>query len=181
MYDETKDQIDAFIYRTFAMFAQNKQEIYINIFVLKNYLKNDGWMKFLFGKSGLKTREYNSIDKNNYFIPSDDTNLLTKDIIDLFPNITSLRVDFVQFDGEYWSFSLLQLLKLVNNTKIEQVKLNAIAKNKGESTWLSYLWETSSAELKVALNEEGWYINFYDQDGSDEFQEINISKQYNKK
>ena len=57
-------------------------------------------LKFL----GLKKREY---DNDNYIIYDDRTNLIKKEIFDVFTNIMLIVSDYVQYK-ENWSFLLLK-------------------------------------------------------------------------
>ena len=137
------------------------------------------FVQFLFGGLGLKQKECEYEQESDYFINSDNTNILRKSIINLFQNLKTLTIYDAQSNGEYWSFSLLELLNLINDTKIEQVTLHGKIRGFGGSTWFSYLWTSSSDSLKATFNNDGWDINFEAKWQFRDYHWINITKQKN--
>ena len=61
---------------------------------------------------------------------------------------------------KYYSFSLIELLSLLQDTTIEKVTIRTYAIKKGGSSWLSDLWNTSSLLMIETYKKKGFNIRF---------------------
>ena len=148
LYDENKTQWNPFIYSCWQSFVGNKEEISIDFSKLNEYIADIEFLDLIFC-DGFETNE---CDEDNcdgkYVFYNDNTNLFRQDMFDIFENVKLIWIDYVQNDNEYWAFSLLKLLSVIDNhNNIEKIEISASCTDKGRSSWLSLLWNKSSLSL----------------------------------
>ena len=149
---------DKFIYQTFQFFAQSKQYLQLDLSDLYYNMTDSKFLGLTFDGDGLTKREYDN-DNHNHIIYDDNTNLMKKEIFDIFLNAKEIRLDYVQNKNNYWSFSLLKLLESIGKTNIEEVRVGTL-KEEDPSSWLVSLWSSSSPSLIQAFKNEGYTVEF---------------------
>ena len=55
------------------------------------------------------------------------------------------NIDNSQFYNDYWSFSVDELLLLIENTKIDKVMIHGCCKEGASLSWLYCVWESLSS------------------------------------
>ena len=151
-FSKDKDKFDHFIYQTFEFFAQNKTDFFFDLMDLYKNMSDSSskFLGFIFDGNGLQKETY---DNDNYIIYDDNTNLIKKEMFDVFPNAKLIHLSHVQYQNDYFSFSLLKLLELIKEINIEEVTIVADIE-KGGTSWLSNLWLASPSLVKAFKNED---------------------------
>ena len=151
--ERKENKFDPFIYNSWKTFLQKKTEIKIDMDNLNKYITDLGFLGLIFGGRGLELHRRDLFDdnfKNNYYIPDDMTNILKLNVLNVFPNLQTMVIGWL----EEHPFSLHQLALLLKDTKIKMVEIEA-AKN---SSWLFYLWSDKSSSLIKAYKNKGYSI-----------------------
>ena len=158
LFDKNRNTFSQFIYWSWRLFIRNKTEIEIDISDLNKYIGHFGFSKLLF--CDFKTYEYSDGDDRVYLMTTDNTNLIKEEILKIFSNVTYIFIRGTEnrFSRNYWSFSLLQLLTLINETGINRVKI--LANTHTSPSWLSCLWNKSSSSLIHAYKCKGFEIKY---------------------
>ena len=138
LYDKDRRSLDPFIYSTFHTFVENKTEIRISMEKLNDYLSQE-FLELLFYRfDEPKTVPPEAYDYPYpswedpvmvpYVLQDDDTNLLKKELFNVFHNVSVVKIGGSQNFGDkrngiYWAFSLQKLLDVMNNTNIKQLEI----------------------------------------------------------
>ena len=117
---------------------------------LNRYILELQFLGLIFGGRGLEKHT------DDDYIPGDDdmTNILTLNVLNLFKNLRTVRINGVRD----YPFSLYQLVLLLGHTKIEEF---AVFEDK-EHSWFSCLWCGKSSSLIQAYKKKGYAIELYD-------------------
>ena len=114
-------KINPYILNTFKCFVNHKQEIRIDIRLLDKYCFNKELLGLLFSKI--------VSDTNTKY---EDQNLIKKQVLKVFGNVTSLYIEC-----HCYSFSLLAFLSIIDGTNINKVEILG-------SEWLPSIASSSS-------------------------------------
>ena len=148
---DKKTKFDTFIYHTFNTYAKSKNDIEINYRNLNKCMKDSGFLDLIF--IGFKQR-------NRYDICNDDdTNMMNPKIFEIFDNVTEVELYAVKD----YSFSLIRLLSIIKNTKVEKIRISSGFVEGGDSnTWLnlSYFDESSWNNVVQKYQNKGYKIEF---------------------
>ena len=140
-----------------SVFLQKKTKITLDMARINKYITDSGFLGLIFGGRGFEFHKRNYFDNNipdDYYIPNDDdmTNILISNVLNLFNNLQTMVIAYVQSHP----FSLHQLVLLLTQTKIEKVEILAVDDN----SWLFYLWGNSSSSFIKAYINEGYSIEY---------------------
>jgi len=159
---ENKFNFDPFIYKTFEVFIRNKKQIKINMKDLDYCIKDKVFLQVIFGSNVFVSKEKAEAAGRDYFIPVNNENLFDNKFLQRLNKVTSMEISGVQtkHTNKYWSFSLINLLSLIEDTKIENIKISTTYLKKGANSWLSYLFDTSFVSLIGTYKNKGFDIKF---------------------
>ena len=134
LHDKLDKKLNEYIYNTFNLFAKNKQKIYIDFPKLDAYNKNeDGNLV------NLLVDKIHAFDGNKeHGMNMDNINILRPEFFYVFPNINFVSITaWDMFEDGHYVFSLSELLSLIQDTKLNTVRIES-------SEWMETLWESSS-------------------------------------
>ena len=145
-------KINPYILNTFKCFVNHKQEIRIDIGLLDKYCFNKELLGLLFSKI--------VSDTNTKY---EDQNLIKKQVLKVFGNVTSLYIQSYSY-----SFSLLAFLSIIDGTNINKVEIYG-------KEWLPSIASSSSfSDICTEYQKLGFKVEFKDKDN--DFLIINIFK-----
>ena len=162
---EKKNKLHPLMYHTFKLFMDRKKEVTLSMNNIYDCIKNVKFLELLFGGRGLAQFEYDKNKSNNYFIPSDDTNIPI--IINKFSNIHKITIIDTQFGYKYYSLSLVSLLSLLEQkSTITQIKILINRKASDMTNWISFVFQSDQYSLKEQYRNEGFSIEYRTEDKS---------------
>ena len=151
LFDESdkKTKFDPFVYQTFNTYAKSKNKIKIWYRNLAVDMKDSGFLDLIF--LGFNRRTGYDIGND------DDTNLMNPNIFKIFNNVKMVEL----CDVDTYSFSLIGLLNIIKDTKIEKIDMDGYDE---DWTWLKLIRCDDSAWDKVVeeYKNEGYNIEFDD-------------------
>jgi len=157
LYGLHKNKFNPFIYESFKVFCQNKTEITLNIHYIWKCIRNRAFLNVIFGSNVFVIGDLSEDDDNNFSIPVNNENLPMRKFLESFNNVTSIKITNVQYDDYYYSFCLIRLLSLIEDTKIEKIEISSGYGYKG---WLSSSWKVSSSSLIQTYKKKGFQIEY---------------------
>ena len=134
LHDKLDEKLNEYICKTFELFTRNKQEITIILRRLDRYNKYDD------GKLvDLLVRKIKAFDvSEDYKMNVDNVNILRPEIFSIFPNVKHVTIVAADsIENKNYIFSLCQLLAVIENTRVNTVKI-------WSSDWIKKLWKSSS-------------------------------------
>ena len=160
LYDTNKTKLNPYIYSCWKSFVSNKQEISIDLWKLNEYIVDIDFLELIF-ENGFRTMEFD-VDTfdGDYVFHNDGTNLLRKEFLDVFINVKSIWIDYAQNSDKYWSFSLLRLLYVIQDTNIERIEINSCSDGKVRKSWLSCVWSQLSSQIIKQYNERHFSVAY---------------------
>merc|ERR1712228_41324 len=120
-------KMNEYLYQTFDAYTKNKKQIEIHLWFL-----NDA-------KESMYNLIVHSLKKNAK--PKDDNdrvNILQSELAKIFPNVNTVHIH-AGYYGDYYPFSLIAFLRLLQMTKWQKVVIKA----EGQNNWISVLWKSS--------------------------------------
>lgn len=116
LYPESQKEFkpNQYIFNTFLCFLNNKDSIMVDLDKLDEHCPNKGILSLIFTQI-IKDTDNDAVLTMN---EDNDKNLVKKEVFTLFKNVTDL---FITCDS--YSISLLALLSIINNTKINNIKI----------------------------------------------------------
>ena len=163
-HNKNKFNFDPFIYQTVKVFCKSKKKIAISMYNLDEYIDFKKFLNLIFGENDFgEIGKFSELDDESHFIPDNNQNIPNHKFLQKFKNVTSLEISGVEHyddDGKYYSFSLIKLLSLVLDTKIEKVTIDGYVKKGSSSSWLSFSWNTQSLSLTQTFKKKGFNIQF---------------------
>ena len=172
LYDQERRKEDGWplLYSCWDAFVEKKKLISIDMNDLHDFIFgriNAQILELIF--SGRFKTEFYGQGSIDYAI-MDDTNLLRKEFLDVFKNVTAIQINkFNALSAErYWPFSLSKFLNLLDNKKLTTIGIHAKPQNgqwetcstkeAGSTSWIAALWNESSESIVKEYNDKGFDI-----------------------
>ena len=149
---KNKFKFNPFIYESFKVFCQNKTEITLNMDNINDFIEDKVFLNVIFGSNGFVKRS--RWGYNNFSIPVNNENLPMRKFLESFNNVTSIKITKVEYGYDYYSFCLIRLLSLIEDTKIEKIEIG------GWKGWLFTSWKVSSSSLIQTYKKKGFQIEY---------------------
>ena len=145
-------KIDPYIVSTLQCFINNKTNMYIGLIPLIKKVKDESLLDVI-----LYQRDMNKIGWERVEVRDDTdyTNLIRPQIVNLFTSVNEITF-YAQTPFKRCTFSMIALLKIIENTHIKKVIIGA----SGEKTWLSSLWKSGSNSIIQRYSDKNFEIWF---------------------
>ena len=154
-----------YIFKTWDCFVNNKKEIRLNLDDMNGFCsENEDFMEVLF--TYIVRKKYGRDHIN------EDQNLIKKDVLKVFKNVTYLYIS-----SKWYSFSLEAFLSVIDGTRIDKI---VIDDNEGQ--WLPYIvLETSFNSICTKYENANYKLEYDYQDEDEDYERpevtITITKQ----
>ena len=149
-------EFDPYIKSTFECFAESKTDIVINYDNLdRRYVNID--IKHLLIHKIEKTLGGSKTVRDK----SDMSNLLRRELFNVFNKITSLTLITTDYGSTSWTLSMIELLSIIKDTSIKEVKVLASNGRNDEyknNSWITHLWVLSSLSLIDTYSKSNYKI-----------------------
>lgn len=149
---------DPYIISMVRSYIRRKDKIIINMHGISPVKKE---IAGLIIKGELKSLQTRDLGWNPETLSSSEMNLISPNIVSLFPNATMISVKTRATDKLSHPFNMfyLDIISKISKCKVIQVQQTISAKDKGTS-WLYKVWKSYQQELTMKYKEHNFNVSF---------------------